>query len=413
MKQEVVNIEDVYPDENNPREKFDGIDKLAASFDLNTERPGEPFTPPILVKDGGIYRIVDGERRYRALKKRRATHFTAYVSESMDEANTMAVMLSTDDKQPLSDIEKSRGTQLMLLLGVDPVVVDKAANINTSARIKKAMAKVDDAAKDMTIDRLLAIEEFADDQEVVDKLTNCSEDTWESVLATARYQKQVQEKSQAILAIFDKFNVPVFDDTPDDGNTYAYVSWSLSSNNLDQTIREAQENGKELIAVGRGDDFFLYYKKGDEISQEEQEEEAARAERSRIKDLVAESEERRLAWFVQRLDTPEEIPHLAELAKDALVDRYKTFFTNLEENYLADLSCTPCKLALAAGMFLMTFSLTNYAGKLIKGEFNKYSDSVLDDNKAQLKAFEADGYQAEPWEEEVFNLIKNAVVINA
>lgn len=44
MQLEVVNIEDVYPDENNPRKKFEGIDELAESFDLKKERPGEPFT---------------------------------------------------------------------------------------------------------------------------------------------------------------------------------------------------------------------------------------------------------------------------------------------------------------------------------------------------------------------------------
>lgn len=50
MQLEVVNIEDVYPDENNPRQKFEGIDELAESFDLNKKRPGEPFTPLILVR---------------------------------------------------------------------------------------------------------------------------------------------------------------------------------------------------------------------------------------------------------------------------------------------------------------------------------------------------------------------------
>ena len=66
MQLEVVNIEDVYPDENNPRQKFEDIKELAESFSRNEERPGEPDDPPIVVRDGGIFRIVDGERRYRA-----------------------------------------------------------------------------------------------------------------------------------------------------------------------------------------------------------------------------------------------------------------------------------------------------------------------------------------------------------
>lgn len=38
MQLEVVNIDDVYPNENNPRKKFEDIPQLAASFDLNQER---------------------------------------------------------------------------------------------------------------------------------------------------------------------------------------------------------------------------------------------------------------------------------------------------------------------------------------------------------------------------------------
>ena len=79
MNLEVVNIDDVYPNENNPRKNFEGIKELAESFDLNQERPGEPFIPPILVRDGGIYHIVDGERRYRAMKQRKLAKFTANV----------------------------------------------------------------------------------------------------------------------------------------------------------------------------------------------------------------------------------------------------------------------------------------------------------------------------------------------
>ena len=51
MQLEVVNIEDVYPDENNPRQKFEDIKELAESFSRNEERPGEPDDPPIVVRE--------------------------------------------------------------------------------------------------------------------------------------------------------------------------------------------------------------------------------------------------------------------------------------------------------------------------------------------------------------------------
>lgn len=200
MQLEVVNIEDVYPDENNPRKTFEGIEDLAESFELNTERPGEPFTPPILVRDGGIFRIVDGERRYKALKLNRKQTFTANVCEDLDEVNTLMAMLATDNKQPLSDIEKSRGVQQALLLGVDPVAVDKTTKGAHAKRIKKAMELVDDAAEDMSLDRLLAIEEFSEYPGIVEKLTNCRERDWERI---ADYERKRLKDEKRMLAVRD------------------------------------------------------------------------------------------------------------------------------------------------------------------------------------------------------------------
>ena len=178
MELAIVRTEDVYPDESNPRQDFGDIDALAESFDLNPERPGEPFTPPLLVRDGGIYRIVDGERRYRALVKRKAETFTANVCDSLDEADVVMAMLATDDKLKLTELERSRGAQRMLLLGVDPAKVDKTVRKKGAAKVKRAMSIVDDAALDMSFDRLLAIEELSDDPEAVEVLTNCTEETW-------------------------------------------------------------------------------------------------------------------------------------------------------------------------------------------------------------------------------------------
>lgn len=193
MNLEVVSIDDVYPNENNPRKKFEGIKELAASFDLNKERPGEPFIPPILVRDGGIYHIVDGERRYRAMQSRKLAKFTANVCEDFDEANALVAAMATDDKQPLSDIEKSRGVQQMLLLGVDPASVDKATKgKNRAKRIDHAMILVDDAAEDMSLDRLLAIDEFADDKHAVKALTNCTEKEWQKIADHLRTKKKRQ-----------------------------------------------------------------------------------------------------------------------------------------------------------------------------------------------------------------------------
>ncbi len=194
MKLEVIKMADVYADANNPRRKFDGIPELAASFEYNAERPGEPFTPPIVVRDGGIYRIVDGERRVRALKLRKAAQFHANVCDTLDEANALVAMLATDDKQPLTAEEKSRGVQQMLLLGVDPVAVDKSARLaaGTGRKVKKALDAVGDetAAEDMSLDWLLAIQDAEGAPEYQHALMNASAATWPTIYQALQRERQ-------------------------------------------------------------------------------------------------------------------------------------------------------------------------------------------------------------------------------
>lgn len=79
--QELVNvdIEDVYPYEDaegnslNPRdfttpESAEYIGQLGEQFRFNKLNPGQPRVKPILYRDGGIYWIIDGECRYRAMR---------------------------------------------------------------------------------------------------------------------------------------------------------------------------------------------------------------------------------------------------------------------------------------------------------------------------------------------------------
>ena len=59
-----VALRDIVPSKTNPRGDFGDISALAETIRATG---GEPVNPPVLVRDGNICRIVDGERRYRAL----------------------------------------------------------------------------------------------------------------------------------------------------------------------------------------------------------------------------------------------------------------------------------------------------------------------------------------------------------
>lgn len=161
MQLKRVKTIDVYPDEGNPREDMGDLDALAASLELNPARPGEPLNPPLLVQDGGVYRIVDGERRWRAMSMAGTEEFDAVVCEDWADADAALAMLATDDKKPLNEVERSRGVQRALLLGVEPQKVEKAARRKGLKKVKKAAERLGGEAELMSLDHLLAVAELA------------------------------------------------------------------------------------------------------------------------------------------------------------------------------------------------------------------------------------------------------------
>lgn len=392
MQLEVVNIEDVFPDENNPRQKFEGIDELAESFDLNKERPGEPFTPPILVRDGGIYRIVDGERRYKALKKRRKTSFTANVCEDMDEANTLVAMLATDDKQPLSDLEKSRGVQQMLLLGVDPVQVDKTIKGSNAKRIKRAMDRVQDAAEDMTLDRLLAIDEFSDDPEVVENLTNCDSKFWETIADNARRERKSKQRMKEIKEELEKRGYHIVDERPEG---YYYSGCVRSIKNID-SINGSPDGVVLMVGYGNQSYEVLKYRQGESNNE-------VIAEIKRLKDEIAESEEIQQVWFGEHMDDPDSMPHVVGIVVDEFINRHESVIDRFKEDLQIDMKCSPCKLVLAVGYDIAHQTGVFCAEEIQEGKFNKWSVDRATSYLSFIDAMISDGYKPEEWEKKIFD----------
>ena len=131
-----VRLGDIRPSGQNPREDFGDIGALARSIEATG---GEPLNPPVVVADGNVYRIVDGERRYRALSSLYGEdrEVSALVADTMDEANELVAMLATDDKRRLTEAERARGVQQMLVLGVDEQRIERASRA-TAGQIRAA-----------------------------------------------------------------------------------------------------------------------------------------------------------------------------------------------------------------------------------------------------------------------------------
>lgn len=402
MQLQVVNIEDVYPDPNNPRKTFEGIEELADSFALNSERPGEPVIPPILVRNGGIYNIVDGERRYKALKRLKAKTFTANVCDDMDEANVLMAMLATDNKQYLTDLEKSRGVQQMLLLGVDPMKVEKVSR-RSSSKIKKAMDMVQDAAEDLSLDRLLAIQEFEGDEEIVEKLTNCSEKDWRGIAVQARDDRAKREKRKVLMDAASAMGYTVLEAGAEWPDNFYYVE---SIDSVDDLEDAYDKDATVFVENKLSASLSALEKRANNVSEK-----AAQlaAEVSRIRDSVKEANEKRDAWFAEHISTPTEIPNLANLAIKAVRERNAIVLKRFEDDLQTPIPYEPCALVLAIGYSLIKGDVAHLARNIYDGKsssFNEYQFRVCIDT---LKAFELDGYMPDEWESELYDKIRAAV----
>jgi len=158
--------------ETNPRQDMGDVAALARSIEATG---GQPLNPPVVVADGTdpdgrqTYRVVDGERRVRALWSLYGEGSDDLVDvlcfRSYDAADEAVAMLATDDKRTLSPVEAARGFQRALMLDVDEAVVAKATRRRREDVARARRAASDDGADQASLDALVIAGEFDDPAE--------------------------------------------------------------------------------------------------------------------------------------------------------------------------------------------------------------------------------------------------------
>ena len=246
---ENVLMADIYPDPNNPRKDFGDLDALAASFDLNSANPGEPVNPIVVVRDGARYRIVDGERRYRAMLKRKRIACCAVVCDDYDDAASAIQMLATNDKMELTDVERSRGFQQMLILGVDDARAEKAAGVSkgTAKRVRKARSAIADpqACEQLTIERLEAVAEFSDDEAAVEELLSSSENSWRYKLENLRRLAKKRKSEEELRGAAADLGIELLEEKP--GGNLVNMAFYRNAKSLREACPDGLEDG--FVAV--------------------------------------------------------------------------------------------------------------------------------------------------------------------
>lgn len=275
-----VRLGDIRPSGQNPREDFGDIGALARSIEATG---GEPLNPPVVVADGNVFRIVDGERRYRALSSiyGEDRKVSALVAESMDEANELVAMLATDDKRQLTETERARGVQQMLVLGIDEQRIERASRA-TAGQIRAArrLRGRIDAGAQVTLEQLEAASAFEDEKDIEAVLA--AGDGWAGKADGIRRRIEREEAKAEDYDAFGDAGVPVVKEKPE-GFTYKdWANCGLAAEKL-----EKKEFAAGTVAVWKGSYWDLYGPQDGSDAEPEKTEEEILAEQEAAREEAA------------------------------------------------------------------------------------------------------------------------------
>lgn len=279
FEKRAVRLGDIRPSEQNPREDFGDIGALARSIEATG---GEPLNPPVVVADGNVFRIVDGERRYRALSSiyGEDREVSALVAESMDEANELVAMLATDDKRQLTEAERARGVQQMLVLGIDEQRIERASRA-TAGQIRAARKlRGSIEGRQVTLDQLEAASAFDDEKDVEAVLA--AGDGWAGKADSIRRRVEREEAKAEDYDAFGDAGIPVVKEQPEGFNYTDWANVGLAAQKL-----EGKEFAAGTVAVWKGSYWDLYEPDDGSGAEPEKTEEEIRAEQEAAREEAA------------------------------------------------------------------------------------------------------------------------------
>ena len=290
----------------NPRRDFGDIDALASAIEATG---GQPVNPPGVVADGDVYRLVDGERRVRALRKLHGEDGMADVLAftSYDDAEEAVAMVATDTKQGLTDQERARGFQRMMLLGVEERTAAKALRRKVED-VRKAAKVALIAPEQATLDQMIAAGDFEDEADrraVLD-----AGDRWASKVQSILREHERREKNAPLEAELARLGVPIVDDYSRDEHEdlESWGRWIREVETLVAYARDEDLTGAIAERYQWGPGFYIHTRKREEAEPEPSAEELANRQRvERIDSAVRELTDH----LLREVATTDVMPHMA------------------------------------------------------------------------------------------------------
>lgn len=308
MRIETVNMADVYPIEDEYGNKFTSrdfstkenkayVEALAETF-IN----GEPDTPPILICDGGIYLIKDGNCRIEAMKHLGTKRFTAIIDDKDSDCEIIGTVVRTNTKKHYTDTENSRFVQQLMLFADDDYVSKAAAiPVEKVRTLRRSVKRLGEQAEELTLERLIAIEEFSDNDELVEQFKSLDDKKFRALYEAETIKCKRQAELEELESALEEIGIIEVSraERINDGKDYKFLG---QINNISMLPDEARETPEavyyEPSSYAQG--YVSLYLLTDNIDAEAEQQ---KAERAALEDMARRINERQRDWILNAMSS--------------------------------------------------------------------------------------------------------------
>lgn len=406
-----VRLADIRPNPNNPRRSWEGLEKLGESI----ERFGL-YYPLTVVEDGGVYRLLDGERRFRAMRDHTALEEApCRVLTPMEAADeSVLAMVGNSNRAELTEEEAARGVQQMMYLGVDEDEARAASgaeaeDVAAMARASALMGARERKAREqnaiwsrpswqMTFGDARRIAEVADSEDDAAELLHAAEngdrDAFMRAYWDVRARREVGERREASLASVAESGAALVDWDEYQAMEYGedYVRWIGSSSVTKSGCGCDGFSAAVSPSTGRVEWFCA---KPANHAEDRAESEHERAERER-REAWAEAAGRRREWVLGEISGIDGTARLNPWVQRAVVGIFSDAFEQLAgEGNPGGLPRDFRTCCLAAAMKAARGSLHQMETE------SSWSDDLKRSFLEMLETFEGLGYRPSDMEREV------------
>lgn len=406
---ETVNIDDVYPltdafgndlatRDYSTKENQAYVEELARSM----RAKGIPDEMVTLVRDGGIYRIKAGNSRVMAMRKLGTKSFPAIVEDESTDQAVIETVVRTNTKKKYEAVEESRFIRQLAMFGTDEYVAEVSGiEAEKVAKVRRAAKVVQDAADDMSLLRLMAIGEFADDPEAVEALTNCSEREYQTIAKRFEARRKKEKGSDDLARELEARGIPVVSDP---------AGMALVANVNKAAMIPADLPDGCVAAPHNSAGFFMILRPAPEEQAAEpeqiEEENAARAMADAMAALYAEGTANRRAWLAEQLAAQSLLPNLSRL-----VAASETRHAPLVKAFL-DATGTKRLNVGHSEIVLLFEGMNDASGRGILDAAGKPRAKACRDYIDLLDAMEADGYEPDEDEQGIYQQAKDHMEVS-